>query len=142
MGRKRRKHTIKFVKLFFLLLILIFLVAGASFGLSQKFLRKTPYISPLPTMPASSKPTVQAITFQDKLIKRLQSANISFSTLSASSDGSLIIDKDEAEIVFDPTADLDRQVTSLQLILTRLTIEGRRFTRLDLRFDNPIIVFK
>jgi hypothetical protein len=34
-----------------------------------------------------------------------------------------------------------QQVDSLQLVLTRTKIEGRKIKEIDLRFDKPVIIF-
>ena len=100
------------------------------FAVSNFFLSKTPFVSPL------SK--TQGESFEKKLSK----ANIPFASISVASDSSfLIVLKDGSEVNLSDKKNIQKQISSLQLILSRLTIEGKRFKRLDLRFDKPIIVF-
>ena len=37
---------------------------------------------------------------------------------------------------------IDQQISSLQVISSRLTMEGKQFKKLDLRFDKPVITVK
>jgi hypothetical protein len=46
------------------------------------------------------------------------------------------------EVTLSAKKDIITQISSLQFILARLTMEGRQFRKLDLQFDKPIIVFK
>lgn len=49
---------------------------------------------------------------------------------------------DQSEVIFSLEKDMEKQVASLQLILSRSKIEGKPFSKLDLRFDKPVAVFK
>lgn len=53
-----------------------------------------------------------------------------------------IILDDNKEILISAGGDMREELSSLQYILSRLTMEGREFARLDLRYEKPIIVFK
>jgi hypothetical protein len=45
----------------------------------------------------------------------------------------------KSEIFLTRDKDINPQLASLQFILSRLTMEGKGFRSLDLRFDKPII---
>ncbi len=78
-----------------------------------------------------------------KVEEELEKQNISFGKISSNSDGSLAVKlKDESEIIFSSKKDVRSQITSLQLMLSRLTIEGKKLKSLDFRFDNPVVSFK
>ncbi|MEK7551707.1 MAG: hypothetical protein AAB532_03855 [Patescibacteria group bacterium] len=84
---------------------------------------------------------------KDSLLVRveegLEKENISFGKVSTNSDGSLSVKlKDESEIIFSSKKSVASQITSLQLMLSRLTIEGKKLKSLDFRFDNPVVSFK
>ena len=132
-----RKDTSSFKKklfVFFLLILLLFLSLFAGyryFRVSKKI------ISPLPQNKAMYNNSAEEL----KVL--LKKNNIFFSSVIASSDSSyLVIGSGEQEILFSSKKNLDSQVSSLQLILSRLTIEGKDFKRLDLRFNKPVIIFK
>ncbi len=78
-----------------------------------------------------------------KVEENLEKQNISFGKVLSNSDGSLSVKlKDESEIIFSSKKDVKSQITSLQLMLSRLTIEGKKLKSLDFRFDNPVVSFK
>lgn len=78
-----------------------------------------------------------------KVEEELEKQSISFGKVSSNPDGSLSIKlKDESEIIFSSKKDVKSQITSLQLMLSRLTIEGKKLKSLDFRFDNPVVSFK
>lgn len=84
---------------------------------------------------------------KDSLLVRveegLEKQNISFGKVTTNSDGSLSVKlKDESEIIFSSKKSVTSQITSLQLMLSRLTIEGKKLKSLDFRFDNPVVSFK
>lgn len=78
-----------------------------------------------------------------KVEEGLEKQNISFGKVTTNSDGSLSVKlKDESEIIFSSKKSVTSQITSLQLMLSRLTIEGKKLKSLDFRFDNPVVSFK
>lgn len=50
--------------------------------------------------------------------------------------------KENGDVLLSSTGDLSGQLASLQRIVSRLTMEGKKFTRLDLRYDKPVIVLQ
>jgi len=44
-------------------------------------------------------------------------------------------------VMFSTIKDPDTQLDSLQLILSQSKIEGRKISRIDLRFDKPVVVY-
>lgn len=77
-----------------------------------------------------------------KNVSDLLSKNkIPFSSVSlATNSAILVVLKEDQEVLLSSKNPLPLQISSLQLVLSRLTIEGKRFERLDFRFDKPIIV--
>lgn len=49
---------------------------------------------------------------------------------------------DQSTVYIDGNKDLSEQLSSLQRIASRLTMEGKKFIRLDLRYAKPVIVLK
>ena len=129
--KDRKKNRIKFaLKALLVLLVLLFVIEFAylhfSFG-------KATYINPI----------VQSRTFENSdLENQLQKNNISFTSISSNSSGSSTITlSDGGEVILSSKKDIGSQISSLQLILSRLTIEGKRLKILDFRFDNPVVSF-
>jgi len=72
----------------------------------------------------------------------LTKAKIPFVSVSRSSDYYYTVAiPDGGQIFISSKKDLISQISSLQLVLNRLTIEGKRIKTLDFRFDKPIIKF-
>lgn len=72
----------------------------------------------------------------------LKKEKIQFLAVSVASDSSyLVYLQGGAEAIISPKKNLLEQVRSLQIVLSRLTIEGKRFKSLDFRFEKPVISF-
>lgn len=81
-------------------------------------------------------------SFQSRVKDGLEKANIKFTQAVSNSDGSQKIKlKDGSEIIFSYNKDLNRQIASLQLLLSRLTIEDKKLKTLDFRFASPVVSF-
>lgn len=77
------------------------------------------------------------------LKKDLEEANLFPEEVTvASSDASIVVQLDHGPTVyFSPDQDFKTQVSSLQLIISRLTIEKKQPNIVDLRYDKPIVKF-
>ncbi len=129
--KEKSKSRIKlaFIALLFLalaLLLMEYLYLNFSFG-------RNTYISPIAKEQKSKTITLE---------KELEKSNISFKTVVASSNSSLVVHLiDESVVILSSKKDIKSQISSLQLILSRLTIEGKKLKILDFRFDNPVVSF-
>lgn len=142
---KKRRKIYSFLNkqkffIFSLIFLCIFLIL-ASFAFYRYYSKRIIFISPL----AIENPQ-KILTSDDNPIKKLEELliknKIAFSSISSTEDDSILIKLNSGEeIYFSTKKSLNPQVSSLQLILSRLTIEGKRFTHLDFRYDNPIIAF-
>ena len=140
----RKRSNVRLRVIFYIIYVLIF---ALFIFIWPKVLRS--YLTPHKTISPLSKN--QKIILEknntDKsykdLVKSLTDAHISFMSISKASDSAYIVrlTKDK-EVIFSKKLGVSAQVSSLQLIQSRLTIEGKDFSRLDFRFSNPIIVLK
>ncbi|MBI4098000.1 MAG: hypothetical protein HY426_03080 [Candidatus Levybacteria bacterium] len=95
-----------------------------------------PKKGPLYISPLSKDQTTSAA----KVEKILKEKKISYESLSMAKDRSYVIKLDEkSEVIIDPKKDILEQLSSLQLILSTLKIEGKALRRLDFRYKSPII---
>lgn len=131
MKRKRNKRKKIITKIFFVFFIpILFLASLLLFFLNST---KTIIINPL-----ALKNTRQL----ESLNKTLTAKNIYFSTIEQNNDLSYKVQiKDNGIVYISQKKDLILQIDSLQLIINRLTIEGKRFKSLDFRFDKPVILY-
>ena len=130
--KKQKKEASKKRTGIFLIFIGLVLIVVSLFYTT--FFEKVPEpISPL----SKNQTSVNSI-----IEKTLKSKNIPFISIETSKDLSLIIKlSKDSEVVIDPNKDIDGQLSSLQLILSQLKIEGKLFKRLDFRYQKPIISF-
>ena len=81
--------------------------------------------------------------YTSKLEKILQEKKITYASVSKLQDTNYTIKlADTSEVIISSQKDINKEMSSLQFILSRLTMEGKEFSRLDLRFDKPVIIFK
>lgn len=83
------------------------------------------------------------IVIKSDIEKKLSEKNIiADSVMESATSGAIIAKiKDGPEVFFSKSKDVDWQINSLQLIITKLNIENKKAILLDLRFDQPIVKF-
>ncbi|RJQ37968.1 hypothetical protein C4559_02715 [Candidatus Microgenomates bacterium] len=136
--RKRNKRKIIFTVCFFGLIFFFVFIFVFKLKPNLNFGKKV-FISPL----ALNLKPVSGDSGVKNLESILKKNNISFSSVEISTGSSYLIKTtDGGEVVLSSEKSLENQISSLQLILSRLTIEGKRFERFDFRFDKPIITLK
>jgi cell division septal protein FtsQ len=86
--------------------------------------------------------TSQGLDQTLSLIVLLSKLDLKPKTIEVSEKGILARLEDGLEVFFSSQKEATGQVGSLQLILSRTKIEGKRLERVDLRFDKPVIIEK
>lgn len=87
-------------------------------------------------------PLAKTESANSNLEKLLLKANVPFAKIQIATDSSYVVYlKDGGYINLSGQKKFSEQISSLQLILHRLTIEGKKFKSLDLRPDTPVIIF-
>lgn len=130
---KRNRRVKKALLLFFVFCIL-FLIIAVILVYSIFFAKKTLYISPV---------TKDSSHDAKKIETLLLDAQIAFVSISIHEDSSYkVLLKDGGQVVLSLKKDIGRQITSLQPILKQFTIDGRKFNRIDFRFDKPLVVYE
>lgn len=134
-----KQKTIKYKKKIFrkkipAILLLVLGITFFSYSIYNIYFAKPePFLNPL----AKNLSTEEAI-----IGKELLKNGLDFKKVSFQRDGTYkVFLKDGSEIFLSPKKSILKQVSSLQLIVKRLKIEGKRFKRLDFRYDKPVIVF-
>jgi hypothetical protein len=127
--KEQNKHWLKLTVMLFIVLLIILCGLGfvyLNFG-------KVSLISPLAQNKASKIAVVEELFSKDK---------IGLANITSSSDGSFVANLASGEeVILSSKKDIGSQLSSLQLILSRLTIEGKKLKVLDFRFDNPVVTF-
>ena len=101
-----------------------------------------PVISPIPLSFQGKRPALDDSSVI-ALKKMLSKYEISYDQIYTTKEGDYIIKLNpDGEVLLNQNAALEQNISSLQLVLARITMEGKRFSRLDFRFEKPVIVFK
>lgn len=129
---RRRKKTKSGLVITFLFLLLVLTSMTLYYWLGRPT-----FISPLPKSSLSDSSSSESIE------TLLGKSNIAFSEIKSSTDSSVLVTLVNGGVVlFSSKKSFKEQVSSLQPILSRLTIEGKRFKNLDLRFDKPSVTYE
>jgi len=130
---KKQRKKVKQKKISVFLIVLgLSLIASSLFYFA--FLeKKTLYLNPLSKDQTSKNSQVERL---------LKEKEIPFESVTTSKDLSYVIKiNSESEVIIDSKKEIEQQVSSLQLITSQLTIEGKAFKRIDFRYQKPIITF-
>jgi hypothetical protein len=120
------------LKIVLVILVILLIVSIGLEYLYFNFVQGT-IISPLAKTKLS-----KLISLEDELANK----HISFSSVVVNSDDSYVVNLiDNGEVILSSKKDIGSQLSSLQLMLARLTIEGKKLKVLDFRFDNPVVSF-
>lgn len=132
--KRKLRGTVSLILFSVLLAIGVF---GVCFGLWFVFKGHNTIKNPLAK--SNQKSTY---TIANKLQNLCVQAHLNCTAITINSDNTatITIDTDE-QVFFSLQKDLSQQFASLQLTIAHLTIEGKRFSRLDFRFDNPVITY-
>lgn len=137
--RQVRNKSNKKLFLFSLIASICLFLGLLGFYMVSKLLHSQPFISPLSGNSSEQSPTADINSLKDILKEK----NIPFYSVLLTDEGSYIVTLPTGqEVIFSKNKPFTMQVSSLQLVMSRLTIEGKRFMRLDFRFNNPIITLQ
>lgn len=94
------------------------------------------------TKPSFLRPLALHDPFLD-LEGELRKKNIAIANSPVASDSAVLVQLagDNTYVLFSQNKDVSAQVSSLQIILNKLTIEGRKAQKIDLRFGDPVVVY-
>ncbi len=133
--RRLKKERARYrLKIFFVSLVFLsLLVVGTEYVYLNFSLGRAFFISPI-----AKETSSKLASLEDELNKN----KISYSAVNISSDGSFLVElQGGGEVILSSKKDVESQLSSLQLILSRLTIEGKALKKLDFRFSNPVVSF-
>jgi cell division septal protein FtsQ len=137
--RRIKRNTARKTRpaIIFVVVILVLVIIGGLIWVNNSFgYGKAKYISPIA---AGKSSQISEVTLLEDALKN---QNILYTSVARGQEDSLLILlKDNGEVILSSKKDLRSQVTSLQLMLSRLTIEGKKLKVLDLRYNHPVISF-
>ena len=132
--RKIKTRLFQQIKLFLIALMGIFIFFGVVYLIFFfLFPQKQLFISPL---------ALQKNVNRNQIDDLLEKSGIAFTSVENAKDSTYLVNlKDGGQVIITQNKNVQNQISSLQLILSRLTIEGKRFKSLDFRYDKPVVVF-
>lgn len=139
--RKQKRYVKKIFVFGLILLVGIGAVSAGTFYVFTAQLNKPLYVSPLASIKfaQANEKDVKLETLK----KQLQKEQIAYTKIEKPDEESYIVELKQGGLVtFSSQKDIIAQIASLQFILSHLTMEGKLFSRLDLRFEKPVIVLK
>lgn len=129
--RQKKEQSRKKLGLILLFVGLVLISASLSFS---AFLEK-------PDKPISPLSKDQS-SVNSKIEKALRDKKIPYISVTTLKDLNYqILLDNKTEVIINSNKDIIEQMSSLQLILTQLKIEGKSFKRLDFRYQKPVISF-
>lgn len=131
---KKRRRKNKFLRVF-IFPIAAFGIFSAYYFFHSFFFSGSMLLSPLAHsffVPINEK-NIFAIK------KGLADNHISARQISAKNDSYEVILSDGTSVLFSGNKPISLQISSLQLILSHFTIEGKKVSRVDFEFDKPVV---
>jgi len=135
----KRKNKVIYKKLFFSFGIFLFVLLFCIILFGWQYLSGVTILSPLGLHTLGSSSNADSMVYsvksfcQDKKIPCQKVSNDSM-TITITLDNNAVI-------LLSSQKDIQKQLASLQLTLSQLTIEGKQFKKLDFRFDKPFVTF-
>lgn len=138
--KRKIKHFSK--KMFFLFVLFTSTFSILCLLYVVFFLPKNRLTSPLAFLRGRSHDTSLSEENSKKVQILLEKNDIIYLSVVPSENNTTFVTlKEKQEVIFANSRNLEQQIASLQLIMRQLTIEGKRFNRIDFRFDNPVVTF-
>lgn len=136
--RKLQRETFRLKASFGILIFLLILLFLSIWS-------KIPWQTLPSIIPPKSIPILAPIPQDDPILKLsnlLSQKGMEISVSPTSSDSAILVNLVNGEtIIFSTIKDMAAQVDSLQIILARLTIEGKKLKTLDFRYDKPVVTY-
>lgn len=136
--RRRLPHSKKPRRWSILALPLLILIGSVGILVRTLFI-KPHFMSALPDKIQATSPSSRT---EDILTQEFTKAGFQVDTVSGASDSGYLVQLKSGEVVVVSSTTSQNQISSLQALLTNLTMEGKRIERLDIRFDKPVVLFK
>jgi hypothetical protein len=98
-------------------------------------------ISPLQVAVGQRLQSITSGQNESELKRLLSKYDILYTHVTSQDDAYVITLNAKQQVFITKKKDIESQISSLQVILPRLTIKGREFRRLDMRYEKPVVVY-
>ncbi|MGH7245663.1 MAG: hypothetical protein ACREGI_01870 [Candidatus Levyibacteriota bacterium] len=137
--RRKTQGILSYILLF---LFLFFCFLALFFGVSFLLHRESKMLVPIVQLFTSVKNKTTAVQLTEQIARLCQKHGIQTVTIKVPDSSTIdIVLSNNQEAILTTKKDLEMQIASLQLTISRLTIEGKTFRRIDFRFDRPVVSF-
>ena len=136
--RKRKRFFKRIIFFSSLILLVIIIIAGYVYYRYFYVVEKAKVTQPVVLVQIQQQD--QSDKTEQELEDGLNKKQIAFTSIKEQDDSYIVTLQDNSKVTFSPQKDIMTQIASLQYILSHLTMEGRQFSSLNLRFDQPVIV--
>lgn len=136
--RRKLQNPKKTRRLYVLALPLLILVG--SLGILVRTLTSHPHF--MSALPDKIQATSSSSSTEDILTQEFVKAGFQIDSVRGASDSEYLVQLKTGEVIVVSSTTSQNQISSLQPLLTNLTMEGKRIERLDIRFDKPVVLFK
>lgn len=136
--RKTHKKRKKLFGVVALVCIVIAFFAGVVY-VSRTFFGIS-LVSPIPLDTSFNLPSRNTTAKTTEVERFLKENDIPYQSVRIASDSSILVSLTENGDVYLSQENYPEELTTLQVIVSKITMEGKRFSRLDLRFERPVIV--
>ena len=134
---RKRKRFVKKIVFLILIFIIVLLAAGSvSFYYFEAKMQKFYPVVSKTTHPVQANQPDKTYT---ELQNGLNKDQIAYTSITSGSGSYVVTLQDGGKVTFSSQKDIMSQIASLQYILSHLTMEGKLFSQLDLRFEKPVI---
>lgn len=142
-NRKKQRNRKQIAIKIYIIAAVVVVSLGLGYLISVKLFVRQGYVSPLSTLGIKDTSNQNQVDSNLDLIKNSLSGQKSeIDTVKHDDTKYVVTFKDGSVVILSSEKDLKLQISSLQFILSRLTMEGKLFSQLDLRFDKPVIKLK
>ena len=139
--KKEKKHRLRKVSLISIVFSGVLGIAMMIIGIIL-IVNEPIFTSPLPLFQSWRDAQKKEDTVKE-IEKQLKSKSIIYESVTRETSSRYkIILEGNGEVFINPEKGIAEQLSSLQVILSRLTMEGKKFKRLDLTYDRPVIVLQ
>ncbi len=135
----KRKSGLVFKKIltFCTIFFICFIFLGIIFTIS--LLHKKTILNPI--VKVYSNVTNSFSDNTSSIENQLSKNNLPYKSVNKSSFGYTVVLKEGTIVYIDSSKDINSEISSLQLIQTHFTIEGKNIKLVDFRFDQPVVSF-
>lgn len=134
---KKEKRVKKIFKMLLIIILIIFGVSVVLYGIRHLLI-----ITIFSKSTTILTPQSESVVGKEDVESILRANNLPYSELAISTSSAVVSFKTgDTRVLFDKEMGIKEQVLTAQAILRRLSLDGKRASIIDLRYNKPIVKF-